>query len=176
MMDAGVLEPAVPLENLHFHGRWDLSSPTQAVTVNSGSYLQATFSTAGSPHSLMAMFDTSLNQDDVPNLTWQIDQEDWVEAVILPELKLAENLAPGKHTLTLMVRGMAEALPRWTAPRASSTTFLDLQLTGGELLPTPRPEAPKLEFLGDSITEGVRLFNDRPGKAGQAWRADARLA
>lgn len=160
-------------DSLRFFGAWDRRAPDRAITVNSGSYVKAQFSGA----SISAKFDLSLNQPPFPTLTWKIDGGDWQEAEVAPEVKLADGLAPGPHTLWLMVRGIDEHQSRWKQPLVASVTFLGLDLgADGKLLP-PQPEwdHPKLtmEFRGDSITEGV-LVGGTPGKSTWPWQTNAR--
>ena len=47
-------------------------------------------------------------------------------------------------------------------------------MTGGALVANPRPTQPKLEILGDSITEGVIVEGSSyMGHSGQCWKNDA---
>ena len=89
-----------------------------------------------------------------------------------PELKLADGLAAGPHTLWLMVRGLDEHQSRWKAPMVASVTFLGLDLPGdGKFLPPlaewEHPQL-KMEFFGDSITEGV-LVGGPHGQFPATW-------
>ena len=178
---------AASLDKLHFVGRWDRRDAAKAVTVNSGSYVLAHFDAAG----VAARFDVSANQPPLPTVTWKVDDGEWQEAEIAPVVQLAEKLAPsgvpvgGKsagHTLTLMARGLDEHQSRWSPPLVASLTFAGLNFAdsgGGKLLdPLPEWEKPKLkmEILGDSITEGVLVHPERPGKKTWPWRTDGRLA
>jgi lysophospholipase L1-like esterase len=160
-----------PLEAIHYYGRWNLL-PAMAVTVNSGSHVTATFHGTA----VSARFDTSLNMDPIPNVTWQIDGGTWKEAEIAPTLSLATGLAAGTHDVRLMVRGLNENQSRWTPPLVSSITFLSFDVTGGAIDPSPRPIKRKIEFLGDSITEGVNTHKAAEiPKDTPTWRADGRL-
>jgi lysophospholipase L1-like esterase len=154
-----------------FYGRWD-RKPGRATTVNSGSHLTASFDGTG----IAARFDLSANKPGLPTVAWQIDDGTWQEAEVAATLKLADGLPAGRHSLTLMARGMDENQSRWTAPLVASITFLGLDVVGGALLSTPRPARPKIEFLGDSLTEGVQIWGDRPGKTTTPWRTDGRVA
>nr|WP_309693757.1 GDSL-type esterase/lipase family protein [Armatimonas sp.] len=170
-----------------FFGRWDLRKPKSAVTVNSGSYVRARFSGA----SLDASFDVSLNQrhcectpqGSFPTIAWQIDNGVWQEAELAVAVKLAEGLARGPHTVMLMVRGLDEHQSRWRPPLVASVTFTGFTLAkGGKLeraLPQWKKPALSIEFLGDSITEGVIVNEGRAGVVAGIpftwpWLADAR--
>jgi hypothetical protein len=172
-----------------FSGRWDLRTANRAVTVNSGSYVQARFSST----ILSASFDISLNQPhcectiqgSYPTIAWRIDEGEWQEAEIAPTVKLGEGLSHGQHTVMLMVRGLDEHQNRWTPPLVASIAFTGFGLVESgkleESLPQWRQPALSLEFLGDSITEGVVVNEGRAGVVEGIpftwpWLADARLS
>jgi lysophospholipase L1-like esterase len=169
--DVGSDAAVGPVELVHYYGRWHLL-PVAAITVNSGSHVTATFHGT----TIAARFDTTSNMDTLPNLTWQIDGGAWKEAEIAPSLILATGLAAGSHDVRLMVRGLNETQSRWTPPLVASVTFLSFDVTGGAVDPSPRPIKRKIEFLGDSITEGVLVHKGTEAVKDTApWRADARL-
>jgi lysophospholipase L1-like esterase len=161
---------AVQLADWQFYGRWDLTQAGKAVTVNSGSHVTASFMGAG----ITAKFDTSGNaSNNMPTVSIKIDDGALVEKEISATLELAAGLPVALHTVTLFVRGMNEGQPRWTAPLVSSTVFLGFTVAGGNIVPSPRPTRLKMEFLGDSITEGVALHATGPqGQTSASWRTD----
>ncbi len=166
-------EPTGLPKTLRFFGRWDRRTPDRAETVNSGNYLLANFT--GSE--ITARFDVSANMPGVPTLAWRLDDGPWQEAEVAERVPLADHLPKGRHTLMLMARGLDEHQNRWTQPLVASITFLGLDISGGRLLPPlPQWDKPKLkmEFLGDSITEGVLVQAPREGKTTWAWQTDAR--
>jgi hypothetical protein len=157
------------LDDWHFYGRWDLTEPSKAVTVNSGSHVTATFNGTG----ISATFDTSPNSGEIPTVSYTIDGGELVEKELSPTLELASGLGAGEHTVTLFTRGMDEKAERWTPPLVSCTVFLGFTVAGGNIVPTARPERLKMEFLGDSITEGVALHAQGPsGQTTATWRTD----
>lgn len=157
---------------IRFYGRWDRREPGRALTVNSGSYLVASFQGKGA----IARFDVSANRAPFPTLAWSVDEGEWQEAEVAPTVKVAGGLKPGAHTLMLMVRDLDEHQSRWSPPLVASVTFQGLDLPDGRLTaPPPEPKL-RLEFLGDSITEGVLIHPVRPGKETWPWRGDGRLA
>jgi hypothetical protein len=163
-------------EAIHYYGRWNRLAAS-AITVNSGSHVVATFHGTG----ISAKFDPTPNtttppNTTLPNLTWQIDGGPWKEGELASTLVLATGLAAGSHEVRLMVRGLNAFQSRWTPPLVASVTFVGFEVTAGAVDPTQRPVRPKLEFLGDSITEGmlVHLASEVPQNT-PAWLADARL-
>lgn len=157
--------------NLQFSGRWDRREPGRAVTVNGGSYVVARFD----GRSIAARFDMSRNQPPLPTIAWRIDDGiEWRESEIAASVELARDLKPGPHTLVLMARGFDEHQPRWAEPLTASLTFLGFDFpTGGKLLEPPAEPKLKIEFLGDSITEGVLVQAKQPGRETWAWQTDA---
>jgi lysophospholipase L1-like esterase len=167
---ATALDPAV-----QFHGRWDRRQPDRATTVCAGSYIVARFD----GRSITARFDMSRNKAPLPTVAWRIDgiDEQWRESEIAESLELEKDLKPGEHTILLLVRGLDEHQPRWSEPLTASLTFLGFDFpTGGRLLDPPAEPKLKIEFLGDSITEGVRVHEKQPGREGWTWLTDGLLA
>ncbi len=159
-------------ELVHYYGRWDVRTD-RAITVNSGSHLAATFTGTA----ITARFDVSVNlTSDMPTLAWQIDQGEWKEADLAATVSLGTGLASGMHTVMLMARSMDENQSRWTPPLISSTTFLGFTVTGGAVQSSARPVRFKIEFLGDSITEGVAIWQSRNGQTRKCWKDDGRIA
>lgn len=157
------------MEALHFYGRWNRAAD-HAITVNTGSHVVAQFSGTG----VNAHFDTSANQAPNPTLAWRIDQGDWQEGELAADVTLATGLSSGTHEVLLMVRGFNEYQSRWTPPLISSVSFLGFDVTGGAVQPSLRPVRPKIEFLGDSITEGLYIWSTHNEQTTIPWRADAR--
>lgn len=155
-------------EAVHFYGRWNRLAD-RAITVNSGSHLSAQFSGTG----ISARFDTTLNKTPNPTLAWKIDQTEWQEGELAKTVVLASGLSTGTHEVTLMVRGLDQGQSRWSPPLISSITFLGFDVSGGGAVqPSPRPLRPKLEILGDSITEGASLWSSYHGQNTVCWCAD----
>ena len=163
-------------DQYRFFGRWDLRTANRAVTVNSGSYLLTRFSGA----SLSASFDVSVNKPPHPTIVWRIDEGAWEEAEVTSTVTLATGLAEGPHTVLLMARGMDEHQNRWTQPLVASLTFLGFELAKGGTFDKALPEwnkpALSMEFLGDSITEGVLVQSPRESRKTWPWLTDARLS
>ncbi len=159
-------------ETIHFVGRWDLRKAGRAITVNSGSHIIAQWDGPA----ISARFDLTLNRTPIPTIAWRVDGGAWSEAFLSATVPLASGLAAGRHEIMLMARGMDEMQSRWSPPLVASITFLGLDAPGGGLVPSLRPRKPRLEFLGDSITEGVQIWTDKPGQMGPTWNVDGRTA
>jgi lysophospholipase L1-like esterase len=158
-------------ELIHYYGRWNRLAD-RAITVNTGSHVVAQFTGTG----ISAKLDTSVNQSPNLTLTWRVDQGTWHEGEIATSVELATGLGAGTHEVMLMVRGLNEGASRWSPPLVSSITFLGFDVTGGALQPSVRPVRTKIEFLGDSITEGINVFYGHNGQFTGPWNADGRRA
>jgi lysophospholipase L1-like esterase len=158
-------------EAIHYYGRWNQLAD-RAITVNTGSHVVAQFSGTA----IAARFDITLNQAPNPTLAWRIDQGTWQEGELAASLPLGTGLSSGPHEVTLMVRGLNENQNRWSPPLVSSITFLGFDVMGGAVQPSLRPVRARIEFLGDSITEGINTWTSVNGQTTPCWRDDGRLA
>lgn len=159
-------------ESIGFFGQWDRRQPECAITVNSGSYIKARFVGTG----ITATFDMKDNQPPMPTIVWKIDDGVWQESEIAPRVILAEKLSSGSHDLILMARGMDEHQSRWESPLVAKVALSGLVPTDGKFLDLPKEKGPKLEFLGDSITEGVYVHGEHRDTTPWSWMTDARLS
>jgi lysophospholipase L1-like esterase len=153
---------------IRYMGRWD-TRPDGAITVNSGSSLllrfsgrslQGLFQPVGSPPQIYISIDGA-----GPHLL-NVDQ-----AV----LELAPAVSgEGPHTLVLEVKDVNQNTNRWTPPLQSALIFLGVVPGAGGAVLDPAPAltgrwgagALRMEFYGDSITEGVRAISMATGPEG----------
>jgi lysophospholipase L1-like esterase len=154
-----VAAPAGPdageVASVQYYGRWDFTGG-KAITVYSGSHVTARFNGTG----LSARLDLGHSQNPVTTVTWQLDGGAWLEGDVKATMVLATGLPAGMHDVVFMARGMEELFNRWNPPVVAALSFSGFDVTGGALVPTARPARLKIEFLGDSLTEGVRVVPD----------------
>jgi lysophospholipase L1-like esterase len=147
---------------LQYWGRWDLRSTAEsgAVTVNTGSTLVFAFRGTGA----MLHFSTSHYPQQLPTLWLQVDDQDW--RVVNPgeDLPVSRQALPeADHTVSMVVKGFREWDRRWDPPLESSVVFRGLSLDpGATLLEPPARPARVIEYVGDSITEGVLVLFSGP--------------
>jgi lysophospholipase L1-like esterase len=170
MAGADAAPPPAIDAKIQFFGRWDRRQSDRAITVNGGSYVVARFE----GQSIGARFDLSRNKPPVPTIAWRIDDDiQWREAEIAASMELEKDLKPGGHRIQLVIRGLDEHQPRWSEPLTASVTFLGFDLPNdGKLLDAPAEPKLKIEFLGDSITEGVLVHTKQPGRETWPWLTD----
>lgn len=147
---AAVFAPDDP--RLTFEGHWALEN-TQAISVNSGATLRFRFT----GDQLAARFDTA--SITVPSQLYvTIDGGSPALAKVdRDRIVLADQLDDGVvHTAEIAVKDVDEYENRWIVPLQSGVVLTGLELSpGAQLLPVRRSQAHRLEFYGDSITEGV---------------------
>jgi lysophospholipase L1-like esterase len=165
--------PAVPADDprIQYWGRWDFrnAASTGAVTVNTGSTIVIGFD------GINAMLHFAVDQytEAAPTLWLQIDDGEW--RVIRPAeaLKISDqDLPAGPHIARLVVKGFREWENRWEKPLVGSVVFRGITPAKGTSLNAP-PARPKrlVEYLGDSITEGVLILpsGDPAGGKPDSW-------
>ncbi|MGD0781381.1 MAG: GDSL-type esterase/lipase family protein [Candidatus Aminicenantales bacterium] len=149
--------PAVAADDprIQYWGRWDLrnASSRGAVTVNTGSTIVVRFEGSN----LTLHFSVAHYTHGFPTLWLQVDEGDW--RVVRPAEAMAispADLPSGPHLLRLVVKGFREWENRWEAPLVGSIVFRGLTpAKNAALLPAPARPPALIEYLGDSITEGV---------------------
>ena len=144
-------------ESIRLTGRWDTRDANCAVTTTTGAYIEFAFE----GRMALARFDVLLNGTPRLHLWVQLDGGDMIEAPIDSYLRvIAKN--EGKHVCRIIYKGGAENDRRWYAPLTGKVSFLGVQTEHPIALPAD--ERPIIEFVGDSITEGVLIdvdFYDR---------------
>ena len=171
-----VTETVVPLvraddSRFQYWGRWDLrnAGSTGAVTVNTGSTLLIKFEGTN----LRLHFTTSQYTQQFPTLWLQIDGGEWKVTTPTDELNLTKTpLIKGTHIARIVVKGFREWENRWDKPLVSSIVFRGVTPDeGGQLFAPPDRPAKLIEYLGDSITEGVLVHKPAPEEKGgrEGW-------
>ncbi|MDX3002147.1 SGNH/GDSL hydrolase family protein [Kribbella solani] len=141
-------DPRIVLE-----GQWG-QEPGVAVTVNSGSRIS--FSYAG--QRVQLLFDTD-GLSVAPHL-W-ITLDDGEPELHIIEKPVVELSAPdGRHQVEVVVKDVNEHANRWNPPFGCAVVFAGLVLDAKTRLRlSGRPDGPRIEFYGDSITQGVRSLS-----------------
>ena len=159
-----VAVPAIRADDtrLQYWGRWDQrnAATTGAVTVNTGSTIIARFQ---GTH-ITLHFTTTQYSHQFPSLWLQVDEGEWKVVQPAEELRISPTALPaGSHMVRLVVKGFREWENRWDTPLVGSVVFRGVTPDDGtQLLPAPERPAKLVEFLGDSITEGVLVLNTGP--------------
>jgi|GEM_PF-847523 len=156
-------------EHLQYWGRWDRrnAATSGAVAVNTGSTLIIRFEGTD----LTLHFGIQHYTHQFPTLWLQVDEGEWHVVNPAEELRVARApLGAGVHSVRLVVKGFREWENRWDPPLVNSVVFRGLTLeAGGRLLDPPLRPSRLIEYLGDSITEGVLVLNTGPR---ESWTRD----
>ncbi len=156
-----VISPGDP--NLRYIGHWD-KSEERAITVNSGSRVlcyftgssvKGLFGTVGitSPAQIFVIL------DGTPPAFYKINS-DVIDFTPHP-------LSGARHSLEIDVKDVDEKPNRWKPPLEAAVIFKGLILDiGAKVLPLPDPPKLKMEFYGDSITQGILLLSKTLGPDG----------
>ena len=140
-------------ESIRLTGRWDKTNPNYAVATATGSYIEFSFEGTMA----VARFDIDANMLPLLHLWIQIDGGDMTEAQIDRYMRIC-TAKDGLHTVRIIYKGGTEMSARWYLPLTGKVSFCGVQ--------TDRPVAlapdnrPTIEFVGDSITEGVLIDVD----------------
>lgn len=129
-------------------GRWNTQDENMAVTTAPGAYLEIAFK--GELATLL--FDTDFNAENFPHLYISVDGGPMIESVLSPFIHIKTG-SGGAHTLKVIYKSSVEDLNRWYNKLLNKVTFLGLEADAeAPLAPDVRKT---IEFIGDSITEGV---------------------
>ena len=147
-------------------GRWSRLERTQSdphifvhaaghetVTTAPGNYFEAAFS----GEHVTLRFDTGYLGYPAPHLWVQVDGGACVEVPVDRYLRL-RAAGKGEHVVRVVYKGGSEVLPRWYQSLMGCICFLGYEAEGAGTLPSD--ERRIIEFVGDSITEGVLIDTD----------------
>ena len=168
-----ILQADNPL--FRYTGRWLVKDGCAEATAN-GSYFEFAFE----GETVLLTFDTSTCCAPYPHLYIQIDSGARVAVGVEDYIRLSAG--EGKHIARVILKGSVETQERWRAPRVSHTVFVGAEAEG--FLPLPEDNRPVIEFIGDSITEGISIDTETyayqtgvssmvdwdDSTAGYAWR------
>ncbi len=137
-------------ESIRLTGRWDTRDSNCAVTTAAGAYIEFAF------RGRMALlrFDVIANASPALHLWMQLDGGDLFEAPLDSHLRVYAK-EDGYHVCRVIYKGGAEKHRRWYLPLTGKVTFLGVEVN--ETADLPKDTRRTVEFVGDSITEGVLI-------------------
>lgn len=138
-------------ENIRYTGRWAVYDGAMTATATGSRF---TFCYEG--NQAVLQFDTNFMQTPYPHLYIQVDDGAMTESTLDKYLRI-QTPNGGRHTVTVILKSMVEMFPRWNQPLTNRLSLASIETDS--LLPLPRPRKKKktVEFVGDSITEGVLI-------------------
>lgn len=144
-----IIKPDHPC--IRYTGRWNVTE-TEAVSTANGSY--AEFAFAGDT----AVIGFGLENCAVPypHVYIAVDGGARIEVPLEKYVRIAAE--EGNHTVQIILKGSVETQQRWIDPLQAKTAIRSLEAE--EFLPLPEDNRKTIEFLGDSITEGISIDNN----------------
>ncbi len=140
-------------ESIRLTGRWDVSNPSVATATATGSYIEFAFR----GRMALARFDVLTNATPHLHLWVSLDGGDMIETPVDSYLRIIAK-EEGDHLCRIIYKGGTEQTRRWYAPLTGKVSFLGVQTETP--LPIPADNRKTIEFVGDSITEGVLIDVD----------------
>lgn len=132
--------------------------PDYTTTTAPGSYFELAFK----GRMALLKFDLGYLGQPFPHLWISLDGGARIEAPVDRYLRV-EAPDDGEHVLKVLYKGGMEQLSRWYGPLMGAVSFIGAEVEApGEL---PADNRPLIEFIGDSITEGVLVdadYSDQP--------------
>lgn len=148
---------------IRFTGRWNVTEKG-AVTTAPGSMMEI----ACSGKMMVLHFNISTNQAPLPHLWIRIDQGAKIEVPLDRYLHI-EAPQDGPHMVEIIFKSAVEMQHRWYEPLVGKVTFVGFEADSQAELPADGRKV--IEFIGDSITEGVLIdAHFDPGKLDQPNR------
>lgn len=144
-------------ESIRLTGRWDKRGETawykeieSAVTTTPGSAIEFAF------RGKMAVlhFDMSWNEYPYPHLWISVDNRAKVEVPLDRFIRLETETA-GIHTAKVIFKSCVEMQHRWHEPLIGKVALCGIEVDNAAALPADSRKT--IEFVGDSITEGVLI-------------------
>lgn len=129
-------------------GRWYMPNDNEAIATAAGSYIEIAFT------GKMAVlhFDTAFVPHPRPHLWITVDNGAETEVPLDNYLRIKVS-DDGQHIARIMYKGGVEVHHRWYQPLGGKIHFLGFEADGMGVLPEDNRRT--IEFVGDSITEGV---------------------
>ena len=139
-------------ESIRLTGRWGKDEKSATATAT-GSYIEFAFG----GRMALAKFDIISNARPLLHLWVQVDGGALVEVTVDSFIRV---IAPseGTHICRIIYKGGTELDRRWYHPLTAKVTFLGVQVE--EIASLPADTRRTVEFVGDSITEGVLIDVD----------------
>ncbi len=140
-------------KSIDFIGRWSEYENTMTATAP-GSSIKIAFK----GDSIVLHFDMLKNAHPYPHLWLTLDGKNKFETTCEAFIRIeAEN--DGEHILTVIFKSAVEMQHRWYWPLTGKVSFKGYEAKSNATLPADTKKT--IEFVGDSITEGVLVDDER---------------
>lgn len=140
--------------SIRFTGRWAFDPNGTAITTAPGSTIELAFK---GTYALLS-FDMEFMQYPFPHLWISIDDGCKMEVPVDAYLRL-EAKTDDNHYVKIIFKSSVEMQHRWYQPLVAKVAFKGFEADSGGFL--PQDSRKTIEFIGDSITEGVWVDYER---------------
>lgn len=134
-------------ESIKYTGRW-AKREDAAITTAPG----AMFELAFQGKACVLQFNVDMNAAPYPRIYLQLDNGARAEVGVDHYIRV-EAPEAGNHVLKMIYKSAMEMQPRWYEPLIGRISFIGYEADGEGVL--PEDNRPIIEFIGDSITEGI---------------------
>jgi len=137
-------------ESIRYTGRWDLGDKDSATTTATGSMVEVAFKGKAA----VLHFSMEMNMYPYPHIWIIVDEGAKIESVVNHVIRV-ETIEAGEHVVKVIYKSAVEIQPRWYRPLIGKVRFLGADVEERACLPEDNRRI--IEFIGDSITEGVAV-------------------
>jgi lysophospholipase L1-like esterase len=135
-------------DKIRYTGRWNINEFSATSTAN-GSYFEFQYS----GECAVIGFDTSCARVPFPHIYISVDGGANIEVSLDRFIRIYAQ--EGEHKVSVVLKGSVESQNRWFAPIEAKVSLLEIE--ADEFLDLPEDTRPVIEFIGDSITEGISI-------------------
>lgn len=135
--------------SVRFTGRWNMTEKN-ATTTATGGKIELAFDGSYA----VLCFDINTNEHPFPHLWIRVDGGTKIEVPLDKELRI-ETKDSSNHFVEIIFKSAVETQHRWYEPLKAKVSFCGFEAEGEGILPVD--ERKIIEFIGDSITEGVLI-------------------
>ena len=145
-----LLTPDSP--RIRYTGRWNIGASESVSTAN-GSYAEFAFSGE------CAVIEFGIDHCTIPFPRVYISVDGGADVEVPIDKFIRISAEDGDHTVRIVLKGSVELQNRWLSPLEAAVSIRSLE--AGAFLPLPEDNRKIIEFLGDSITEGISIDVER---------------
>ena len=135
-------------DKIRYTGRWNINELSATSTAN-GNYFEFIYS----GECAVIGFDTSYARVPFPHIYISVDGGANIEVSIDRFVRISAE--KGEHKVCVVLKGSVEFQHRWFEPIEAKVSLLEIE--ADEFLDLPEDTRPVIEFIGDSITEGISI-------------------
>ncbi len=160
-------------ENIRYTGRWGMATAWglngQMTAAAPGAYFEFAYKGVFAE----MQFNTDLSYEPHGHVYIEVDGGARIEATIQKFIRIAAK-NDGEHYVKVIYKSTVEQMNRWFVPLNAKLSLVGIE--ADELLPLAPDNRKTIEIIGDSITEGVLVANNKVNlveMCNRPWQDDA---